>query len=134
MTLKIPWKSLYTESVKASIDGLTILVAPKSSLSFDEDLDKKESRDRKLKEVKRLIELEKSKVKTKLEQDDDDQKSDTFGERIQMQVMRNLELEIKNIHIRYEDDYTKPMYPFSAGVTLNSIEIKVNEYLLYLLI
>lgn len=120
---------MYTESVKASIDGLTILVAPKSSLSFDEDLDKKELRDRKLKEVKRLIELEKSKAKTNLEQDDD-QKSDTFGERIQMQVMRNLELEIKNIHIRYEDDFTKPKHPFSAGVTLNSIEIKVKYLLL----
>ncbi|RNA03908.1 vacuolar sorting-associated 13A [Brachionus plicatilis] len=128
LTLKIPWKSLYTESVKASIDGLTILIAPKSSFSFDEESEKKESRDRKLKEVKRLIELEKSRAKSKPEQDDDtDQKSDSFGERIQMQVIRNLELEIKNIHVRYEDDFSKPEHPFSAGVTLNSIEIKTTD-------
>lgn len=133
MTLKIPWKSLYSESVKATIDGLTILVAPLSSFSYDEEREKKESIDRKLKEVKRLIELEKLKSKTKIDQDEDtDQKSDTFSERIQMQVIRNLELEIKNIHVRYEDDFSKPEHPFSAGFTLNSIEIKVQNFIFYL--
>ena len=43
-----------------------------------------------------------------------------------MQIIRNLELQIQNIHIRYEDDYSKPEHPFSAGVTLDSIEIKVS--------
>lgn len=43
-----------------------------------------------------------------------------------MQIIRNLELQIQNIHIRYEDDYSKPEHPFSAGITLDSIEIKVS--------
>jgi vacuolar protein sorting-associated protein 13A/C len=70
-------------------------------------------------------------VKINIEKDEDEdnkpdkKKDDTFAERIQIQIVRNLELQIKNIHIRYEDDFSKPDHPFSAGVTLNSIEIKV---------
>ena len=52
---------------------------------------------------------------------------DTFAERLQMQILRNLELQISNIHVRYEDDFSKPEHPFSAGVTLSSIEIKTAD-------
>ena len=44
-----------------------------------------------------------------------------------MQILRNLELQISNIHIRYEDDFSKPEHPFSAGFTLNKIEIKTAD-------
>lgn len=61
---------------------------------------------------------------------DDKNKSeqqDTFTERLQMQILRNLELQISNIHIRYEDNFSKPEHPFSAGFTLDSIEIKTTD-------
>lgn len=41
-----------------------------------------------------------------------------------MQILRNIELQISNIHIRYEDEFSKPEHPFSAGFTLDSIGIK----------
>ena len=59
--MKIPWTSLYSESVKVSIEGLTVLVAPKSSISYDAERERQEARDNKLKELKRLLELEKEK-------------------------------------------------------------------------
>lgn len=107
---------------------MTILVAPKASIKYDAESEKRELRDSKIKEVKRLIELEKSKTESKeAKEADSGQQQDTFSERIQMQIIRNLELEIKNIHIRYEDNFSKPEHPFSAGFTLNSIEIKTTD-------
>lgn len=125
--MKIPWKSLYTESVKVTIDGLTILIAPKSSIKYDAERDKKEQIDNKLNEVKKILELEKEKLESKKGENVKSQadKQDTFTERIQLQVIRNLELQIKNIHVRYEDDFSKPEHPFSAGITLDSVEIRV---------
>ena len=123
--MKIPWKSLYTESVKATIDGLTILVAPKSSVAYDSEREKNEARESKLAEVKKIIELEKSKLKKDQKEGNKSGESDTFSERIQMQVIRNIELTIKNIHLRYEDNFSKPEHPFSAGFTLDAIEIRV---------
>ena len=61
------------------------------------------------------------------EEKPEDASKDTFTERLQMQIMRNLELLISNIHIRYEDDFSKPEHPFAAGFTLNYIEVKVSQ-------
>ena len=44
-----------------------------------------------------------------------------------MQILRNIELNISSIHVRYEDDFSKPEHPFSAGFTLDSIEIKTAD-------
>lgn len=50
-----------------------------------------------------------------------EKKDDTFMERTQLQVIRNLELSIRNIHVVYEDKSTKPNHPFAVGFTLNHI-------------
>jgi vacuolar protein sorting-associated protein 13A/C len=44
---------------------------------------------------------------------------------MQLQVVRNLELSIRNIHIVYEDKSTKPNHPFALGITLNYITLHV---------
>jgi vacuolar protein sorting-associated protein 13A/C len=54
-----------------------------------------------------------------------DKSNDTFAARMQLQVIRNLELSIENIHIVYEDKSTKPSHPFAMGITLNYIKLRV---------
>jgi hypothetical protein len=44
---------------------------------------------------------------------------------MQLQVIRNLELSIENIHSVYEDRSTKPDHPFALGITLNYIKLHV---------
>jgi hypothetical protein len=44
---------------------------------------------------------------------------------MQLQIIRNLELSIRNIHIVYEDKTTKPNHPFALGITLNYITLHV---------
>jgi hypothetical protein len=46
---------------------------------------------------------------------------------MQLQVIRNLELSIRNIHIVYEDKSTKPNHPFAFGITLNYITLHVGD-------
>lgn len=47
---------------------------------------------------------------------------------MQLQVIRNLELSIENIHIVYEDKSTKPDHPFAFGITLNYIKLCVRQF------
>lgn len=54
---------------------------------------------------------------------------DTFGARMKLQIIQNLELSIHNIHIVYEDKTIKPNHPFSFGITLNSMTLQVEIYL-----
>ncbi|KAH3865945.1 hypothetical protein DPMN_028993 [Dreissena polymorpha] len=47
-----------------------------------------------------------------------EKKKDSFAEKFATQVIKNLQVEVRNIHVRYEDKYTNPLQPFSIGVTL----------------
>lgn len=54
-----------------------------------------------------------------------DQKEDTndggFLAQLTNKVINNLQFEIKNIHIRYEDKLSDPGHPFAIGLTLNEL-------------
>ena len=41
------------------------------------------------------------------------------------QIIKNLQIQIQNIHIRYEDAYTNPKHPFSIGVSLAELLFQV---------
>jgi hypothetical protein len=42
-------------------------------------------------------------------------------------LFRGVKYDIKNIHIRYEDDFFIPHAPFSFGVTLRDIKLDTDE-------
>ncbi|UJR35157.1 hypothetical protein I4U23_027926 [Adineta vaga] len=122
LTLQVPWKNLYTHPTKATIDGLFLLVVPKTEVEFDAQRDAREQHEAKMKEVRKVEELRKEKEAEKNAKEND-KNNDTFVERMQLQVIRNLELSIRNIHIVYEDRSTKPDHPFAFGITLNYITL-----------
>ncbi|CAF3386362.1 unnamed protein product [Rotaria sp. Silwood1] len=122
LTLQVPWKNLYTYPTKATIDGLFLLVVPKTEVQYDAQKDEKEQHEAKMKEVRQVEELRKQKEAEKNAKEND-KTNDTFVERMQLQIIRNLELSIRNIHIVYEDKSTKPDHPFALGITLNYITL-----------
>jgi len=52
---------------------------------------------------------------------DQDNVKDSFVEKLATQIIRNVQVNIKTIHIRYEDRVTFPNNPFSFGCTLYDI-------------
>ncbi len=112
-------------------------------VEYDAKRDAKEQHEAKMKEVRKVEELRKEKEaesnKTNTKKTlflwpyldnakETDKTNDTFVERMQLQVIRNLELSIRNIHIVYEDKSTKPNHPFAFGITLNYISFHVMEF------
>uniref|UniRef100_A0A8C6Y6U2 Vacuolar protein sorting 13 homolog A n=1 Tax=Naja naja TaxID=35670 RepID=A0A8C6Y6U2_NAJNA len=93
LNLQIPWKNLYTQPVEAVLDEVYLLIVPTASK-------RKATAGSKAKELQR-IEDAKQKIADK---DKAQEKQDTFIEKLITQVIRNLQLKISNIHIRYEDD------------------------------
>lgn len=55
-----------------------------------------------------------------------DPTADTFTEKMVAQVIKNLQVTIKNIHVRFEDKYTNRHRPFVAGVTLEGLNFQVS--------
>ncbi|KAK2502856.1 hypothetical protein MC885_011126, partial [Smutsia gigantea] len=101
LTLKIPWKNLYGEAVVATLEGLYLLVVPGASIKYDAEKEEKSLQDIKQKELSRIEEaLQKAAEKDKLKEG----KKDTFLEKLATQVIKNVQVKITDIHIKYEDD------------------------------
>lgn len=53
------------------------------------------------------------------------QTDDTFTEKLVAQVIKNLQIRIKRVHLRYEDKFSNRGRPFATGVTLDSLNFQV---------
>lgn len=49
---------------------------------------------------------------------EDEAKNESFTASLTNRIVDNLQLTVKNVHLRYEDDVSVPGHPFSIGVTL----------------
>ncbi|KAI2662683.1 Vacuolar protein sorting-associated protein 13C [Labeo rohita] len=122
LTLKIPWKNLYNEAVVATLDGLYLLVVPGATIKYDPAKEERYLQEAKQKELQRIEEtlqlvarrgsqagefvfnLESYVYKNPPREKPQEEKKDTFAEKLATQVIKNLQVKITSIHIRYEDD------------------------------
>uniref|UniRef100_A0A803SKW8 Vacuolar protein sorting 13 homolog A n=1 Tax=Anolis carolinensis TaxID=28377 RepID=A0A803SKW8_ANOCA len=121
LNLKIPWTNLYTQPVEAVLDEIFLLIVPTASIKYDAEKEEKQLFEAKQRELQR-IEDAKQKIA------DQEEKQDTFIEKLITQVIRNLQLKISNVHIRYEDDITNKDLPLSFGVSLQNVKKKSMFY------
>jgi vacuolar protein sorting-associated protein 13A/C len=49
---------------------------------------------------------------------EDEAKNESFMASLTNRIIDNLQLTVKNVHLRYEDDVSVPGHPFSIGITL----------------
>ncbi|KRX90575.1 Vacuolar protein sorting-associated protein 13A [Trichinella pseudospiralis] len=113
LALKIPWQNLYTEPVVAEVEGLYLLAVPNVGIKYNAEKEEKMAIDAKLAELTR-IELAKKQAVTAVQED-------TFTERMLSQVIKNLQVTIRNIHIRYEDCFSNVERRFATGLTLHQL-------------
>uniref|UniRef100_A0A8R1Z6F4 Uncharacterized protein n=1 Tax=Pristionchus pacificus TaxID=54126 RepID=A0A8R1Z6F4_PRIPA len=121
LVLKIPWKNLYTEPVIATVDGVQLIVVPNKGVVYNEDKAKKNAKEIKEKTLTRLEEARKNRRKPP------DPQADSFAEKMVAQVIKNLQVAVHNVHVRFEDKYTNRSRPFAAGVTLAALQLDTTD-------
>lgn len=124
LVLKIPWKNLYTEAVVAEIDGIYALAVPNAGIQYNaekEELAKQEAKQKKLLQIEEAKKLAAMKGQPQVE------KSDSFAEKMATQVIKNLQVKVSNIHVRYEDRFTNPRRPFSVGFSLQELLFQTTD-------
>lgn len=52
---------------------------------------------------------------------------DSFVEKLVTQIIKNVQLNIKDIHIRYEDKITNSESPFSLGISLHNLSVNTTD-------
>ncbi|CAL1615509.1 unnamed protein product [Knipowitschia caucasica] len=124
LELKIPWKNLYAQSVEATLDGVYLLIVPTASIRYDAEKEEKQFLEARQRELQRI---EETKLKAAEQENPVLEKQDTFVEKLVTQVIKNLQVKISNIHVRYEDDVTNPNCPLSFGVSLENLSLQTAD-------
>lgn len=124
LTLKIPWKNLYSDAVVVVLDGLYLLVVPGAKIKYDaakEEHHQQEVKQRELQRIEEALQMAGRREKSQ------EEKKDTFVEKLATQVIKNLQVKISSIHLRYEDDLLDPEHPLSMGVTLSELSLQTTD-------
>ncbi|XP_073320353.1 intermembrane lipid transfer protein VPS13C isoform X2 [Pagrus major] len=124
LTLKIPWKNLYNDAVVATLDGLYLLVVPGATIKFDAAKEERYQQEAKQRELQRIEEALQMAARREKPQEE---KKDTFVEKLATQVIKNLQVKISSIHLRYEDDLLDPQRPLSMGLTLSELSLQTTD-------
>lgn len=113
LTLSIPWSNLKGKPVRVLVDNVFVLARPRSA-SVDVDEDEEEERTQAVKQSKLA-----SAELIGQDQIGNDAKQESFTQSLVTKILDNLQITVRNIHIRYEDKLSNPQHPFSAGITLS---------------
>ncbi|KAB0388751.1 hypothetical protein E2I00_008914, partial [Balaenoptera physalus] len=124
LSLIIPWKNLYTQPVEALLEDIYLLIVPSSRIKYDPLKEEKQLFEAKQQELKRI---EEAKRKVADQEKHQVEKQDTFTEKLITQIIKNLQVKISNIHIRYEDDVTNRDNPLSFGISLQNLSMQTTD-------
>lgn len=116
LTLSIPWSNLRGKPLKVNIEDVYLLAAPKEDADYNA-----EEEDRRAHAVKmeKLDSAELLKERnTEGMSAEEQQKNQSFTASLVSAIVDNVQVTVKNIHIRYEDSISDPGHPFALGVTL----------------
>jgi vacuolar protein sorting-associated protein 13A/C len=116
LTLSIPWSNLRGQPVKVFIEDVFLLASPKEDAEYDED---EEERRRQAVKIEKLdsAEMLKERNNEGLSQEEE-KKSQSFTDSLVNTIVNNLQISVKNVHVRYEDSISAPGHPFALGLTL----------------
>lgn len=116
LTLKIPWSNLRGQPVQVEIEDIYVLASPKEDAEWDEE---EEERRRQAVKIEKLDSAEMLKDRSQEGMSlEEQQKNQSFTDSLVTKIIDNLQITVKNIHVRYEDSISAPGHPFALGLTL----------------
>lgn len=125
LELRIPWTSLKSKPVEVIVSDLFMVGVPLDSGAANEAEQLELAHQSKMESVEtsELFDFD-----TVDAQFNERIKSETFVSQLTNQIINNVRITVKNIHLRYEDDSTHPLRSFAIGFTLHSLSsISVDE-------
>ncbi|KAM0749832.1 hypothetical protein T439DRAFT_348604 [Meredithblackwellia eburnea MCA 4105] len=117
LTINISFKNLNSEPVRILISDVFLLAVPTESSKATPEEDEARAQAAKMEKLANaeLMSGAPGGPGMSLE---DERKNETFIASLTTKVIDNLQVEVRNIHIRYEDKLSVPGHPFAVGFTL----------------
>lgn len=120
LTLQIPWSNLKGKPVKVIIEDVYLLASPIVLNEFDLQEETQREIQVKREKLNHLAIIENANLQNQ-ELSSNISSNESFTESLVTKIVDNLQVTIKNIHIRYEDDSILTENPYSVGLTLKEL-------------
>ncbi|KAG7815578.1 hypothetical protein KL924_000664 [Ogataea haglerorum] len=121
LTLQIPWSNLKSKPVKVLIEDVFLLSSPRIVSEFNPEEEAARELRIKKQKLEALEMVNKSTPYSANLSEDEQAKNESFTESLVTKIVDNLQVTIKNIHFRYEDDHTFTENPYTLGFTLEEL-------------
>jgi len=124
LTLAIPWKSIGKTPIIIGIEDVYLIAGPTQPADYDAEyvLHKQQENKRKRLQLAELVNDENNESNPELdsqsEDDDDSPKKTSYTSRLVQSAMDKFQVNLSNIHVRYEDDISQRGSKFAVGITL----------------
>ena len=128
LRVEIPWTSLDRKPVKVFIDGVLLQASPIDVRSISKELLRSKLQQRKRSHLEMLD--------AQMEQDEKDAHGDEVGSnsgnstyisRLSTKILDNLEVNVSNVHMRYEDSLTCSGKTFAFGIIIGDFQIATTD-------
>ncbi|KAK6198690.1 vacuolar sorting [Scheffersomyces amazonensis] len=120
LTLQIPWSNLKGKPVRVIIEDVYVLASPIILEEYDEEEEKARQIQVKLDKLADLDTIEQA-THQNADLAAETTTNETFTESLITKIVDNLQVTIKNIHIRYEDETVLTENPYAVGLTLTEL-------------
>uniref|UniRef100_UPI00398EEC11 intermembrane lipid transfer protein VPS13D isoform X3 n=1 Tax=Pristiophorus japonicus TaxID=55135 RepID=UPI00398EEC11 len=122
ITLQIPFYRPHVEPWVISISRLHLIGAPIKQSEFDEETERSLDRDRK----SALLDALEAKWKSNQQQKGESYWYSATASMV-TRIVENVELKVRDVHLRFEDDVTNPEHPFAFGICIKSVSVQNAE-------
>ncbi|KAF9015159.1 vacuolar protein sorting-associated protein 13 [Cyathus striatus] len=123
-TLSLHWMNLGNQPVEILVEDVYLLVVPSPTNTDPEEEDQRAQAAK----AERLQNAELLHVKGQAESSTDTTQSQGLWDSLIAKIINNVQVTVKNIHVRYEDKISVPGHPFAAGLSLAAFTaISVDE-------
>lgn len=119
LVLKIPLSNLRGQPVRINIEDVFLLAAPKEDEAYDPEEEARRAHAVKMEKLD-SAELLRERNTEGMSQEEQ-KKQQSFTAALTTTIIDNVQIQIKNVHIRYEDAISDPGHPFAAGLTLQEL-------------
>ncbi|GFR72195.1 vacuolar protein sorting-associated protein 13D-like [Elysia marginata] len=123
ITLQIPLRRLRSEPWVISIEKLYLVAGPLTNLQYDEGKEKQTEQEQK----QAMLDALEAKWKVFQGVQADAASSSSwfsYGASMATNILENIQLKVKDVHLRYEDDKMNPACPFACGAIIKNLSVQ----------
>ncbi|KAH7930968.1 vacuolar protein sorting-associated protein 13 [Leucogyrophana mollusca] len=125
-TLSLHWMNLGNQPVEVLIEDVYLLVVPSPQTNIDPEEEEQRAQATKAERLENA-ELLHMRGQAEVSAEGSPQSQGLWAS-LTAKIINNLQVTVKNIHVRYEDKMSVPGHPFAAGITLAGFTAEsVNE-------